>query len=238
MSKSINIYWSGDVDYFNETNWSILYNEPESLFNNLLKNINKDHSTRTFFECTAFQSISKNTFVFNNPIHSSYKIINNEVVAQTPSSLFADIPRDMSINNRKTIRYFFPIAFFSEEPIVLTFTPPYMHQTEHFKYGTVIPGRYDISSWIRPIHMEFNLWEDIDSLQILEGEPLFYITFPTEKKINFIKFNNNEKIQRIMNSCSSSPTWEPRVPLAKRYKRFHDSKVRETVLKEIKSNIA
>lgn len=234
------IYWSGDQYIENisiNSNWDILYTEPVLLYSELIKNKNKNGKVRSFFECPGFKNLATKTFVFKNPIESSYKIENSKIkpLGIRPS-IDAEIVRDESITNNLMFRYILPITFFSEEKTVMTVTSPYMHRTPYLQYGAVVPGNYDISSWFRAFNVEINLWENINFFKIEENEPLLYLNFETDKKIKFVRFNNNEILARINATCSNAGTWEPRVPLVKRYNRFIDSKTKELVIREIKKN--
>lgn len=241
MSNEHIIYWSGDQIIGNSpknANWDILYNEPKSLYQNLLKNKNKNGVVRSFFECPGFKDLATKTFIFENPIESSYIVENYKIspVGISPS-IQAEVVRDEAIQNNFMFRYVLPITFFSEEKAIITVTSPYMHKPQYLQYGSVVPGTYDISSWFRAFNVEINLWENVKEFKIKEGEPLLYLNFKTDKKIKFVRFSTNEILSKINATCSNAGTWEPRVPLLKRYNRFLESKTKQLVLREIKRNI-
>jgi hypothetical protein len=47
----------------------------------------------------------------------------------------------------------------------------------------------------------------------------------------------NEELKRYSVACSTATSWESWVPLADRYKRFKDSRMKSLILKEIKRGI-
>lgn len=231
------VYWAEAQNGAEEYDWNLLYYKPESLYKELTKNINKDNSSVSFFECPAFKDIATHTFIIKNPLNSGYIIENDNIIPQTNCSIFAEIIRQPAISNNILIRYNFPIILFSEEPINVSLLPPYLHKPGYLNYGAIIPGKYDISSWFRPMSMEINLWDSVKEFHIKEDEPLAYISFDTEKRIKLVRFSINDELFKILNSCSSAGRWEPKVPLIKRYKRFNETKTNNIVLKNIKENI-
>jgi hypothetical protein len=64
-----------------------------------------------------------------------------------------------------------------------------------------------------------------------------YFVFNTNEEISLKRFEMNEKLLKIANTCSNSPVWEQFVPLYERYKRFTNSKTNKIVLNEIKRSV-
>lgn len=239
--KEITVYYASP-DNLNQTeDWSILYKEPVSLSSLLNKNINKNRNkelgNRAYLSCTAYQNISKNLYVLENPIESSYKIINNVALSTGKNSLSATIKREPQLNNQILLEYSYPIILFSDESLEVQFTAPYFINAPHIQYGSVTPGQYNIGKWFRPIQIEFNLWSNVDEFVIKQDEPLAFINFLTDKKIKFKMFEMSNELAKIMNVCSTASSWESNVPLVNRYVRFHESKMLNKTLAKIKERI-
>ena len=240
MKNSINVYYASPDNLQETQDWSILYKEPKSLnsylLDNLNKNRNKDVNNRAYMSCTAFQTMTGNTYVIENPMTSSYTF--NETIESTSrNSLPILIKREPQLNNQILFEYNYPIIFFAEESLEVQFTAPYFLHAPHLQYGSVTPAQYNIGSWFRPIQIEINLWENVKEFKILKDEPLAFVNFLTEKNINFKMFNMTHDLAKIMNVCSTSSVWETNIPLTKRYKRFHESKMIKKTISLIKQNI-
>ena len=76
MKNSITVYYASPDNLQETQDWSILYKEPKSLNSYLTKNLKKDRdkdpSNRAYMSCTAYQSISNNTFVIEWPFFKSF----------------------------------------------------------------------------------------------------------------------------------------------------------------------
>lgn len=233
---SINIYWSCPSDISDDRDWSILYSEPESLYNNLIKNSNKSNMKTSFFKCPAFKNSSRNTFLIKNPTQSHVYFENDHIIYNSKSSLKIEVVRPESIINNMMIKYSFPLIFFSENSLNMEITSPYFNKCNYLNYGSIVPGKYDISKWYRPIQIEINLWENIKEFRIEKNEPLVYIKFDTEEKINFIQYSETDDLRKISNTCATVGSWNPGLSLRQRYSDFLISRTNKKVLKLIKEN--
>lgn len=240
MKNSITVYYASPDNLQETQDWSILYKEPISLNKYLLKNINKERSSdvqnRGFMSCTAYKGLTNNTYVVENPIESSYTL-DGDMQSTSKNSLSALYKREPQLNNQILFEYNYPLIFFAEESLEMQFTAPYFLNAPHLKYGAVTPGQYNIGSWFRPIQTEINLWENKKEFKIKKGEPLAFLNFLTNKKINFEMFHMSDDLSRIMTVCATASTWEVNVPLVNRYARFHESKMLKKTLKLIRENL-
>jgi len=237
--KEIIVYYACPDNIGTTSDWSILYKEPKSLNSYLLKELNKDRvkdlDNRAYMSCTAFQRLSKNTYVIENPIKSKYYFKGQ--IQPTKNSLSAQVKREPQLMFQTLFEYNYPIIFFAEESLEIQFTAPYFLNAPHLQYGAVTPGQYNIGKWFRPIQMEFNLWKDVYEFKIEKDEPIAFVNFLTDKKINFKMFEMSDELAKIMNVCSTASVWENNIPLLDRYKRFHESKMLNKTLTKIKERI-
>jgi hypothetical protein len=128
--------------------------------------------------------------------------------------------------------------FFSEEPVDAVFSPPFMHQAEYIKYGTCIPGTYDISKWFRPFVFEIQTWKSSGKFILPEGDPLFYIEAFTDRKIILKRFVMNKTLHDYAQACVKAKNeYGSHLPLVENYRRFTSSRMNELILKEIKANL-
>lgn len=248
---TINIYWSPIQEDF-DNDWSMLARDPINLFESLKtrklpnnKN-NPNYKTDnglTFFQCPSFKSKTQNIYFINNALETEYlydctNIDSPKLQLISKTGVNAEIIRVPSISDGPTLRFKLLNIFFSDEPIEATFYQPIFHKSEYSKNGSVIPGTFDIGQWFRPYNFEVQLWEKSGTFKIKEDEPLFYVEFNTNKKINLQRFVMNDKLYKYLKSCTghSIQLW-PFISLAERYDHFKKSQLNNLILKEIKENL-
>jgi hypothetical protein len=231
------IYWAG-VDYDPSKDWNMLYKEPENILSSLNKTREKGNDN-SFFQCPAVTNHFKNTFIIRNPQHSAYDIRNNEVHPLTRGYVSSSIVHpNNALKDNTLFRYGLSYIFFAEDPgVTMSFTGPYFSQSQHTQYGAVIPGELNVSSWFRNVNFEYNLWEGVNSFEVLEDEPIAYINFNVEEKVILKRFYVTEDLKRITHSTGTSSTWFPNISLEKRYGMFEQSKLKGYILKNIKENL-
>jgi hypothetical protein len=214
----IEVYWGGNehID---------AYKQPESLFTEVA-NISPKKSD--FIRCRGWQSLGKNTFSVATPASSHYKIEKNEL-KMSEGSMDAVLTHPNEFGY--VVRPNFPWFLFSEKPLVATWTPPYMHPLRHMRYGYSLPGRFNISKWLRPFWFEFVLWNN--EIIFEKNEPFGYFTFDTDEKIVWKRFIVDESILEVSNVCSNISGGS----LKEYYKRFNDANFNEITLERIRKNL-
>lgn len=234
--KAIDVYFSVQDGFNIDKNWNLLYEDPTPIYKDISLNMN-NQNTQSFFKCPAFRSASKNTFIIKNPIRSHISITYDGAFSIGNSSMLFETANPPSIKEEILIKYGLIFYFFSEESVNMKITSPYFHRSKYLQYGSVVPGEFDISQWFRPLHPEINIWKNVNELIIEKDEPLFYLSFDTKKTINLKRFTMNDTLYRIAQTCATSPSWEPLIPITERYKRFIRSKTNKIVMREIKRNL-
>ena len=235
----INIYWSplnvGSQD------WSMLYPEPENLYSSLIKNRNSDSKIDSFLSCPASKELFKKTYQFKNSVSCKYEYGTSDtepVKPLTEQYLNARSDRKPSINTGPLIKFSLSYIFFSESPVIASFTSPHFTKPRHLQYGSVIPGEYDIGKWFRPYNVEMQMWNSSGVVEITEDEPLFYVKFNTDKNIKLHRFSMNSKLMEYAAHCTESNIiFGLGKSLSYRYNKFTNSRMNNSVLKEIKQNI-
>lgn len=247
MSQDVlNVYWSPQTTWEKqgEADWNMLYPEPINLFSELQKIKTKDAGTANYFSCPATSQKFKNTFIFKNVLPCTYQFdftrgYEERVIFPTTTQYIGyDIKRPPTINVGPLVNFNLIYSFFAEEPTLGVFTPPLMHKPKYTNYGTVVSGEFDVGQWFRPFNIEIQMWNMEGEFILEEDEPLFYVQFKTDKKVNLQRFKWNGALDSYLNACSTdASSFGAGIPLVKRYKRFNESKMRELVLKEIKANL-
>jgi hypothetical protein len=241
MSNTIKVYWAPVHHGINNPprDFNMFYYDIESLLVYLNKNkaLTEDKKN-TFLRCPSFISLNKNTFILENPLDSHIKIEGSKIVPVIQSNIGFNFDHEPSIFKNPLIVYDMKWVFFTEEDeLEMELTSPYFSNAPHMQYGSIVPGGFDIGKWFRHIALEYNLWNDGTEMKIDKGEPLAYVSFKTDKKVELVRFKMNLDLKTYAQSAANSSKWEPMVPLVERYERFKRTRMKNLVMKEIKENI-
>lgn len=238
----ITIYWSPWLakDIYDGLN--ILYQPPKSLSKYYADLINKDNIHDNFLKCPAHVNLTKNIFYLESPYDVSLVYQNNQLhdISTNKASNMNDFCqiKTPSLERGLTVNLYMNWVFFSDTDLFLESTPPYMHKTSMVNSGFYVPGTYNISRWFRPLEGALQLWDDnITSLQLKCGDPLMYVKFNTNEKINFKRFYLSDEIRDISRGCMHVKRYKTIKDLTKLYEIFTSSKTRLRLLNEIKRNV-
>jgi hypothetical protein len=241
----ITVYWapaiSQNVEYHEELN--MLYLDPYNMFKYLVSKRSKFDQKASVLSCPAFKEKMRNTFVFKSSIESHYSYETDEIgeVKFNPlNKNFAplSVQRVPGLDFGPTLIVETPYIFFADSDLEASFSQPIFHPQGYTKYGSVVPGKFNIGSWFRPYFFEIQMWNKDGELLIKEDEPMFYVEFLTNKNIKLVRFKYTRKLGTYAQHCVSAPSiFGKNFPLIKRYKKFKDSRMNELILKEIKENI-
>jgi len=247
-NKSINVYWAphsvpeegGLIE-----NWNMMYEDLQSVFQSWTKFDIKDGKEDSFIKCPAFQNLSKNMYAFNFPIDSSYKYKTHsnlvDEIEITPTSknyVSMFVPRDQTMSYGPSVELALRLHMFAEEPLEVMLTGPYLQNVEYMKYGFLTSGQFDIGQWFRTLNAEVQLNGNEGEIHFKKGEPLFYIKFLTDKKVNLKRFELTSELDTYSRKCiTSRNTFGLKQTLSEKYDIFNKSRTREIVLKKIKENL-
>lgn len=189
-----------------------------------------------YHSCTALQHFMKNAYYLDMPFDVDLEL--NEVGTIKPffrSGWFRE--RGNSMVGAFNVDFLYELLFFSEEPLEMSLTTPYLHQTDIPKYGFWCSVKWDISSWFRPAVFIFQFWPGVRELKIKKGEPFAYLQFHTDRPIAFKQVTLTQNLLNISEACSRHKFAFPKESLQKLYERFRYSGVRDILLKEAKKNV-
>lgn len=244
--EQIDVYWgpltNHEISFGKD--WNMLYPDPVNLFSELQKQKTKDAGYANYFACPATQKRFKNTYVFRNSLKTSLEFDFTEgydkhtVKPLTENYIAYSVERAPTTEIGPLINFQLYYGFFAEEPLTMSFTPPVMSRPKYTQYGTVVGGEFDIGQWFRPLAMEVQMWDMKGEFHLEEDEPLFYVEFKTDKKVNLKRFHFNAALHSYQKACSEDTQAFGRgTPLVKRYERFKRSRMNDLILKEIKQNL-
>ena len=232
----IEVFWAPNYELSN-IDWNMLYAEPENLFDKNIKNKTNIDKVDSMFYCPAFKHLTKNTIEFKNPLTTSLKIDDDgNIIDRSKTGTGANVVRKPSIKDRFLIEYGITPILFSDSDVTATMTAPWFETPSFMQYATIVPGRYNIGKWFRAVNIEFMTNPGQREVVIEKNEPLVYFTFDTDEQIKLTRFKMDEELRRYSISCATSTSWEPWIPMAERYKRFRQSRMRSIILEKIKQN--
>lgn len=244
---TVTVYWAPHSTASDDGigNWNMLYEDPQTLFKYWTQFGIKDEPEASMIQCPAFQNISKNTYVFNSPIDTSYSFnamstIGHqiELKPETKEYLAAFIPRNQTMSVGPSMELSLRLHMFAEEPLEVMLTGPYLHKTEYTKSGVLTSGQFDIGQWFRPINCEIQLFGQTGQIDFKKDEPLFYVKFLTNKKIELKRFELTEELDTYARKCINAKSiYGLRKPLTFYYDKFMKTRTRDIVLKKIKENL-
>lgn len=234
MSEDVSVvYWSKFSVEERKYRQSLLYEGPEKLIKNLSANKNKENAT-PYGNCKSFLEMFKNAYILKQPLSVDIDF-SKKNENQTHAEWFAF--KSPSFNNAITVDYDVAWLFYSEDSIIMEMTPPYLHKYSSISQGYITSGSFDISKWLRPVTLAYQLFPEEKTLTLKAGEPAAYINFKTEKKIVLKEFRINQNILNITEGCSSLKNIIPGLPLKNLYSRFTNGKIGKDIMKEITKNL-
>jgi hypothetical protein len=216
FNKTIDIHWMTNPGNLRDDSiptksygWqNVLYFEPEPLIKHLASSRIK---TTEYLKCPAWQDHYKNTFVIKCPIDitiSFDKFEDGKYYTKTDrldqnfyNTYIMD--RGESIDQNKVLSIIFSYMFYSKDSVILEQLNASMERTSLALNTRCIEGEFDISKWIRPVNFSFEVIDINKPLVFKRGDPLFYLKFRTDKKINFIRKDWSEEISYVTNSLTN-----------------------------------
>jgi hypothetical protein len=224
-----------------DPDWSFLYPKPTTLFKDHFKNKDKE-STNHFFMCPASATKMKKTLVFHSPMSFGYNYDfsdgNQELSASGKQGLLMYPPRDRMLTNGPNFKIGLGYSFFANESLEVSFTSPFFHKTKYTESCSTIPGNFDIGNWYRPFGIEIQTWSNKGNIEFIEGEPLFYAEFKTDRPIVIKRYKQTDALIKYSETCMKTPeVFGLGETLIKKYNRFRSVGLREKILYEIEKNV-
>lgn len=246
----VTVYWAPAVvtntDPSKRPEWDamygqILYPNLRTLQSDLMSEKNPHRGPTTYLSCPAATTTFRKTAVVYNGMSCSYKFDisdqqNPMVEPMTEKYMNMTIRRPPALMGKPTMEFQLRWVFFAEESLRMIVSPPSFHKPKYMKYGTCIPGEYDIGRWFRPVVFEVQAWEETGELHFEAGEPLMYAMFDTDKKVKLQRFIFSDILAAHSIDALTFTTGEGRT-LEERYEIFETTGLKEMITKEIKANL-
>lgn len=240
------VYWAPAKFVSSRESWNLLYSSPQKVFNEAReKNTNGGSLTM----CPAFKDAAKNIFSFHSVI-DDFATLNPEQLSSlantntlgepiaTESPLLFKKERKSSIEGHINITYNLGWLFFANKPLIARMTAPYFPPTSPTKGAMLSMGQFDIGKWYRPFNLDYHIPVSSTSFEIKSDDPLFFIEFLTEEKVEMKRYELTDKLNNFQKEIGDSPNLYGRFKnLAYRYQMAHSTKMPKMILKEIENNL-
>ena len=239
--KPIVIYWSPYIHDHNAPDWSYLFPKPVSLFNDHIKYKNKDSKSHLFM-CPASATKMKKTLVFKSPMTFGYEYDftdgNQHMDKIGKESIYMYLAREAMLTTGPSFKLGLGWSFFASESLEASFTSPFFHKAKYMESCSTVPGNFDIGQWYRPFSFEIQTWSNKGTIDFVEGEPLFYVEFKTDRPIIIKRYHQTELLTKYADSNMKTPEmFGFGQTLKTRYNRFRSIGMREKILHEIEKNV-
>lgn len=198
------------------------YFEPEPLIKYLVSE--RDNEVE-YLKCPAWHDYYKNAFLMRSPVDLTLQVNTlptGEKVLMTKdfNQNFYNthiMPRFDQNNKFSMFTLDFSYVFYSEHDVSMELIPATMEKTDFIKNTNLISGEYNIAKWIRPVSPAFEVIDDQKVLTIKRGDPLYYIRFNTDKKVNLIRVEQSSTIEKVEKACARLKFFVPRNTLQENY---------------------
>lgn len=198
-----------------------LITEPPENFYAYIKSKREESS---YLKCYAFIDYFKNAYIIKAPIDIRLKYTreNNWLSADGITQEFYDAfvqnrAGQFSKNDPPLVTMFPRYVFYSDVSIEMSSLP--VPLIDGIKNTRHIPGKFNISKWIRPIDWSFEI-EDVEKEIIVKrGDPLFIVLFdaPNNEKIVLNRVPYTEELEKVMLACTGLKTRIKKLRLDKCY---------------------
>jgi hypothetical protein len=232
------IYWSPFYPSEQYPSVQLMYESPDSLFEDLLPRRNKESIRDNWFGCHAFLASVKNTFILRVPFSVAFALDDGLGIVPIgrleENHKFVDV-KEKSVKNAYTFAVRGNWIFWSEEPIVMTTSPAYYHKPVFDGY--YVGGSFDIGKWFRPVEGAIQLNETVNTVDLKRNDPIAYVKFDTVEQVELKRFYMTKEIEEIAWGCIKYKHYESRRSLTFMYDKFKKRNLSKVITRLIKENV-
>lgn len=235
----MDVFWSTIYPMEVYGDYNLLYKDPQPLLPELLTERGPDNP-HDFFACPAFHLHAANTFIVRSSLDAHVSISSQGFSPLDEKSVLTCKLFSFMHPTRqgyRTVLFDHRMLFFSEQPLILSTYPAFMHRSRVQQDMVYIPGAYDISRWLRPLQGTFEVPETQTTLRIAEGDPLYYVKFQTDQKVRLRRFQMTQELHGIAHGCVHYKLFRPRSSLERVYAAFTGARLHRRTLRLIRENL-
>lgn len=218
---------------------TISYPEPKKSIQNMIK-IKTASPRDRYKQCPAFIQQLKNVYSLLFPF--DYGLSFDWEKEYCKSDYFDQDCFDTHVEIRefvsKTFSLHYPYLFFCEEELVVEATSAYTADNDFVNKTMIIPGRFDIGRWFRPIDCTFIVKDNVDKIDWKRNQDFCHLNFRTDKKIILKRFFATHNLLDMVNQIVASRDYKKiDGTIDYLYDIFESSGIKKLILKEIKENL-
>lgn len=234
------IYWTPvipDVKDFP----SIGYSEPKPVLDLIKDHKYSNGCPADYLFCPGVKEQLKNVFSLTFPVDYDLNFTPDYVSSPMYTQEFYDnyiLVRGVN-DKTKTISVFNQYLFIAESDVEIEITGCYIGKNDFIDKTYIVPGRFNISKWYRPLETTFIIDHNIQNVSMNMGDICSFIKIHTDEKVEFKKFLYTDKIETLMKNNGKIQVFKRRrmEKLAWYYELFKRSKTRKYILNEVKNNL-
>jgi hypothetical protein len=223
MKQYVEVYWTpwtqglGNHPFISS---HVLTQQPDPIISAIIK----ERPDAGYTKCPAFVDACRNGFVIKSPVDINITLDHSKKTLTTDR--YGQDFYECEINNRGDqsspsnpfLMSLFPkILFYAKEPVeveqldLMVLTAPANVKT--------IPGKFDISKWIRPVEWAIEVDHSVTTLSIKTGDPLFMVRFKTLGNIpvKLVRVNQTIELGATVNAFLSVKKQRPKLKLKQLY---------------------
>jgi hypothetical protein len=186
------------------------------------------HTDYRYRQCPATTDLARNTFIVRSPFDAHFTLDAD----QRTLEFHAPHVQSLDFFNMRDGQYgtsdapllsinFHQVFLTQHKNVELTITAPWFEtDAQQFR---VVPGRFCISSWWRPIDFALQLPERRSTVRIKKNQALFYVGFSTGNSTDRAELRDlklTPQLENFMGICTQAKHYQPRCPLRTLYGLF------------------
>tara|TARA_B100000035_G_scaffold155094_1_gene132103 strand:- start:4483 stop:5223 length:741 start_codon:yes stop_codon:yes gene_type:complete len=192
------------------------------------------------FKCPAFVRSLKNTFVYKCPYDLEVEYDSNkkwQISFANPHLLSDHNSKNVmasGLEDNHVVQLFSGDGsrlFFADKPCEMVLEQPYFHRQDLVS----LSGCFDIGRWFRPVHPAIINFGQKD-FKIKRGEPLLYLRFPKDAKIEFRRTVLDDDLRRLSNGTSGYKSFKYMATFKELYEYFETAVNKKRILKKLEKN--
>ncbi len=198
----------------------IITEPPENFYTHIKSNRERSD----YLKCYAFIDYFKNAYIIKAPLDLKMKLnrrdnwLSVEGVDQEYYDAFiGNRAGDSSPNDPPMLSVYPKYVFYSDVSVEITSLP--LPLIDGIKNTRLVPGRFNISKWVRPIDWTFEIEDPEKEIIVKRGDPLFMVVFdtPKNKKVVLNRVPCDNELLKVVSACTGVKAKIKNVPLQKCY---------------------
>jgi len=180
----------------------------------------------TYKACPAFKQSVNDYYAIKSPVDFTIEWSEDQehlTILGAPG-LVQERVYDQGKDDPRLVTLLFQYIFYAEKDVnAEVFTPFFSEEPLSWH---VLPGRYNVGAWVRPIDVTIELKTKKGKMKVKRGDVLMYVKFTSEKlddKFDLEQVEFNEKIWQQSMACTSFKDQIKYLSLQEMYKVFKKS---------------